>query len=326
MTEHDFRFPRRPGDAATGPRKPDRFDQAYTTAGTTTTAARIATAGPGMMATGTGGMRAGLHDVRLDLPLTHGGGAHPESLLRSAAFPPFQQSAARANQNLDEMQRQDPLATQVWKFYAKTKQLLPAQERMENLTWRMMHLKLQRTKAAIAIKYVQTEGFLRFVREMQTRRVANLAGQRRNSRVSGTSANAPSGIAQLRKSSEHAPLQSDPMNLDDFINNDSVGTPAGLALTPTPETMRQADEKSAHTSAAAIPIKSRKEPASQHLVPQSVPVAAHQRVQDEFGYLPRHPRKTSIDETGQRVSLRPLLLPCNGRSWLPMLVFAALYD
>jgi hypothetical protein len=52
------------------------------------------------------------------------------------------------------MQRQDPLATEIWKFYARTKQLLPAQERMENLTWRMMHLKLQRTKAANAIKYV----------------------------------------------------------------------------------------------------------------------------------------------------------------------------
>lgn len=138
----------------------------------------------------------------------------------------------------------------------------------------------------------------------------------RNSRVAAT-ANAPSGIAQLRKSSEHAPPlpPSDPMNLDDFIHNDNIGTPAGLALTPTPETMRQSDENPAHTAAAAaaaaIPIKARREPA-QHLVPQSVPVAAHQRVQSEFGYLPRHPpRKTSIDETGQRVSLRPLL--CRGR-------------
>jgi GATA-binding protein, other eukaryote len=100
------------------------------------------------------------------------------------------------------------------------------------------------------------------------------------------------------------------MNLDDFIHHDNIGTPAGLALTPTPETMRQADDNSADTAVAAIPIKSRREPAQQgqHLVPQSVPVAAHQRVQSEFGYLPRHPpRKTSIDETAQRVSLRPLL-------------------
>ena len=123
----------------------------------------------------------------------------------------------------------------------------------------------------------------------------------------------PSGIAQLRKSSAHAPLpQSDPMNLDDFINNDNVGTPAGLALTPTPETMRQAD-KSAHTSAAAIPIKSRTtRESAQHLAPQSVPVAAHQRVQDEFGYLPRHPRKTSIDETGQVVSFPLSFSACDG--------------
>lgn len=109
------------------------------------------------------------------------------------------------------------------------------------------------------------------------------------------------------------------MNLDDFINNDNVGTPAGLALTPTPETMRQA-EKSAHSMAAAIPIKSRKEPA-QHMIPQSVPVAAHQRVQDEFGYLPRHTRKTSIDETGQLVSYAPLVLSKE----FPLFFVAALY-
>ena len=138
-------------------------------------------------------------------------------------------------------------------------------------------------------------------------------GRPRNSRAPGASANAPSGIAQLRKSSEHAPLPPDPMNLDDFIHNDNVGTPAGLALTPTPETMRQAEDGSAHPTAAAIPIKSRKE-SSQYLAPQSVPVAAHQRVQDEFGYLPRHPRKTSIDETGQRVSVTPPFFYVNGGS------------
>jgi GATA-binding protein len=109
------------------------------------------------------------------------------------------------------------------------------------------------------------------------------------------------------------------MNLDDFIHNDNVGTPAGIALTPTPETMRQAEDRSAHPTPAAIPIKSRKDDSSQHLAPQSVPVAAHQRVQDEFGYLPRHPRKTSIDETGQRVSLRPLL--CKRWLWHEIVAF-----
>jgi GATA-binding protein len=97
------------------------------------------------------------------------------------------------------------------------------------------------------------------------------------------------------------------MNLDDFLNNDNLGTPAG------PEAMRQTEEKSAHSTASAIPIKSRKEP-SQHPIPQSVPVAAHQRVRDEFGYLPRHQRKTSIDETSQRVSL-PSSFRNEGSAW-----------
>ncbi|KAL2161270.1 hypothetical protein VTH06DRAFT_8490 [Thermothelomyces fergusii] len=292
MTEHDFRFPRRPAaDSAAGARKTDRLESASSTPTTAAAAAtkqtpsisapKTATSGAGAAAA----LRPGLIDGRLSLGLTQGGVAHLD-LLRASAFPPFQQSARREAQSLEEMQREDPLATQIWKFYAKTKQLLPAQERMENLTWRMMHLKLQKTKAANATK---------------------------TSHASSSSANNPSGIAQLRKSSEHAPPQLDPMNLDDFIHNDNVGTPAGLALTPTPETMRQAEEKSAHTTTTtAIPIKNRKEESSssslsssQHLAPQSVPVAAHQRVPDEFGYLPRHPRKTSIDETGQRTRKRP---------------------
>ncbi|KAK4154837.1 hypothetical protein C8A00DRAFT_14067 [Chaetomidium leptoderma] len=288
MTEHDFRFPRRPGNAATGSRNGDRFGQAYTPAAGTrpaaapTTTTTTTTAAAGATTTGTATMTTRLGGFHLDLPLTHGGVHH--DLLRTAAFPQFEQSAARQSQSqtLSEMQRQDPLATQIWRFYARTKQLLPAQERMENLTWRMMHLKAQRARAANAPN---------------------------SSRVPSASATGPSGIAQLRKSSEDAPLQSDPMNLDDFINNDDgVGTPAGLALTLTPETMRLPEERSAHTAhttTTAIPIKSRKEPSQQHLAPQSVPVAAHQRVQDEFGYLPRHPRKTSIDETGQRTRKRP---------------------
>lgn len=42
------------------------------------------------------------------------------------------------------MQRKDPLATQIWKLYSKTKTQLPNAERMENLTWRMMSMNLRR--------------------------------------------------------------------------------------------------------------------------------------------------------------------------------------
>jgi len=155
MTEHDFRFPRRPGDAATATRKTHhRLDQAYAPApGTSPAAATAARSATAAAAAGPGRLRPGLQDFRLEPQLTPGGAHH--DMLRATAFPPFQQGASRESQSLEEMQRQDPLATQIWRFYARTKQLLPAQERMENLTWRMMHLKLLRTRAAArAVKYV----------------------------------------------------------------------------------------------------------------------------------------------------------------------------
>lgn len=41
--------------------------------------------------------------------------------------------------------RKDPLAAQVWKAYAKAKNQLPNGPRMENLTWRMMHMTLKKS-------------------------------------------------------------------------------------------------------------------------------------------------------------------------------------
>ncbi|KAH7628741.1 hypothetical protein B0T09DRAFT_267364 [Sordaria sp. MPI-SDFR-AT-0083] len=206
-----------------------------------------------------------------------GGAAY--DLLRSSAFPPFQDGLAGMTQSPDEMQKQDPLATQVWKYFAKTKLALPNQERMENLTWRMMAKPLQAYR-----------------RQMETDRAP---------RFSETAPQkSTSGIAQLRKSSEQTQSQgSDLMNLDDFINGENMGTPAGMSLAPSPETSsKMADDRAAHHStASAIPIKARNKDQHQHMIPQSVPAALHHpRMQTEFGYLPRHLRKTSIDETSKR--------------------------
>ena len=44
------------------------------------------------------------------------------------------------------MAKQDPLVTQVWKMYARTKATQPHTHRMENITWRMMALALQKKK------------------------------------------------------------------------------------------------------------------------------------------------------------------------------------
>ena len=46
----------------------------------------------------------------------------------------------------EKLAKQDPLATQVWRMYARTKANLPHAQRMENITWRMMALALKRKK------------------------------------------------------------------------------------------------------------------------------------------------------------------------------------
>ncbi|CDO69361.1 hypothetical protein BN946_scf184961.g3 [Trametes cinnabarina] len=46
----------------------------------------------------------------------------------------------------EKMAKEDPLATQVWKMYARQKATLPHAQRMENLTWRMMALALKKKK------------------------------------------------------------------------------------------------------------------------------------------------------------------------------------
>jgi GATA-binding protein len=66
-------------------------------------------------------------------------------LLRESVFPDWKDDASRGDiGSPDEMQKKDPLATQIWKLYSKTKTQLPNQERMENLTWRMMAMNLKR--------------------------------------------------------------------------------------------------------------------------------------------------------------------------------------
>lgn len=121
--------------------------------------------------------------------------------------------------------------------------------------------------------------------------------------------NAPSGIAQLRKSTQQAALHSNPdaMNIDDFIFSEDAATPAGISLSPQPASKLD-DDFQRPAAAHAIPIKSRKDQAQhqhqhqqqQHqFVPQSVPEPPHHQ-NTEFNYVKRHPRKTSIDE--RRVS------------------------
>lgn len=46
----------------------------------------------------------------------------------------------------ENMAKEDPLATQIWRMYAKHREQLPNAARMENLTWRMMSLTLRKQR------------------------------------------------------------------------------------------------------------------------------------------------------------------------------------
>ncbi|KAG8528711.1 uncharacterized protein KY384_006398 [Bacidia gigantensis] len=194
-----------------------------------------------------------------------------KEVLQDAIFPSYKDDAGGPDSSHpDEMAKEDPLGIQMWKLWSRTKHQLPNQERMDNLTWRMMAMNLKRKEREQA----------RF-NELQQR----------------TRTRQPSGIAQLRNglSVPESNINADDMNIDDFILPNSTASPANL--TPSPPTPPP------NTVVAAIPIKQRKEPQQQHGAfshfPPSAPSQERARSR-EFDYVQRRVRKTSIDETKGR--------------------------
>lgn len=274
-TEHDFRFPRRPSD-----QQPQEGSSSSSATSRTGTSVKNSSAGA---------------QDKLDFSAVNNA---RKELLRESFFPTWKDDTAGEElDSPDEMQRKDPLATQIWRLYSKTKKQLPNQERMENLTWRMMAMNLRRRREEEA---------------------ARLSRQKNNSQANATTA--PSGIAQLRKTSDqtNGGENADAMNIDDFIFSDNISTPAGLGMSPSPELAKKdPNEKLSNAVASAIPIKMRKESA-QFAIPQSVPVPHHNpRSNEEFNYVQRHVRKTSIDERRPRkrpADFSPQVPPVNSIS------------
>lgn len=62
--------------------------------------------------------------------------------------PFFDKDDSSTDQEIRDMQKEDPLGTQIWRLYSKNKSQLPNAERMENLTWRMMSMNLRRKEMA----------------------------------------------------------------------------------------------------------------------------------------------------------------------------------
>ncbi|CAK7218982.1 Sodium- and chloride-dependent GABA transporter 1 [Sporothrix bragantina] len=305
-TEHDFRFPRRPtgngGEMHGHPQQPqhynhhnnlsldfssDHFQHDFSDMGAMADMPASASAmAPSYPTTAAAMPTNPSASGRLGLDMDTLFQSAQGRLTRDDVFADLRRGADGSDPSMtpgspEEMQKQDPLATEIWRFFSKTKQLLPNQERMENLTWRMMHVKLKTAQPQVPAP----------------------------SPPKVPVANAPSGIAQLRKSSEQSMLyqnnnqqpqqpmfgmpgsSTDPMSMDDFIDPRNVASPdtgaEGGMMIP---------------GSKAIPIKSRRE-TGKAFVPQSVPVAQHQVGQDEFAYVTRHHRKTSIDD--RRTRKRP---------------------
>lgn len=82
-----------------------------------------------------------------------------EGMLQEPIFPEWKTGVPRGGENPEELQRKDPLAAQIWRLYTRTKAQLPNQERMENLTWRMMAMSLKRKEREQQARYAEPDGF-----------------------------------------------------------------------------------------------------------------------------------------------------------------------
>lgn len=105
-------------------------------------------------------------------------------------------------------------------------------------------------------------------------------------------AHGPSGIAQqLRREEEEQGLDHvDAMNLDEFLFYEDGATPSSHDQGHNLDDDMQ--DLASSANASAIPINSRKE-SFERFSPQSVPAPRHE---NEFPYVTRRHRKTSIDE------------------------------
>ena len=148
-TEHDYRFPRRPAGGGLPQNQQYREQPAFPPDGEDLY---------DIDSSDVGGDRL---DFSASRPAAGVAAAttKKKEMLRETIFPTWKDGSAGIEMDSpDEMQKKDPLATQIWRLYSKTKKQLPNQERMENLTWRMMAMSLRKKKqeeeAAAAARYV----------------------------------------------------------------------------------------------------------------------------------------------------------------------------
>lgn len=220
-------------------------------------------------------------------------------LLQDTYFPDWKDDAYGGSvDSPEEMQKKDPLGTQIWKLYTRTKSRLPNQERMENLTWRMMAMNLRR-REQIQAQYVS-------LGQKSSPNTQALTTASLRSTQSNSSTPTPTSVdvtrAQLRDPLEQPSEQpSDPMNLDEFIQPSVVAPPTGIIPTTPSRPGIETRGQKITNSASAVPIGVRNKPDGQiplvTIPAASLPKTAGPTTRPgEFDYVQKRVRKTSIDE------------------------------
>ncbi|POS86820.1 hypothetical protein EPUL_003275 [Erysiphe pulchra] len=172
-----------------------------------------------------------------------------------------------------ELCKKDSLTAQILGLYSDIKLNLQNQERMKNLTWRMISMNLQKTRS-------------------------------QSSASSSMSLPMSSGIAQLRQSatqnaatSDSTYGPSDVMEVDGLLENEMIFSNSDMNnFSFSPESDHRETERSSNTTACAIPIKATAAPISWPFHNSVQTPRISPRSKQEFGYVNRHVRKTSIDE------------------------------
>lgn len=95
------------------------------------------------------------HSPNVNLDLSPEKQKAQNDVLQNAVFPNWRDDTGGADLDKpDEMAKMDPLGTQMWKLYSKQKKTMPNSERVENLSWRLMSVKLKNMKSDAALRCV----------------------------------------------------------------------------------------------------------------------------------------------------------------------------
>lgn len=247
-------------------------------------------------------------DSKLDISSFEDGAR--KGVLRDNFFAAWRDDSAAqvAIQSPEEMRKNDPLGIEMWKLFSRTKAQLPNQERMDNLSWRLMSMNLKRQEQERA-RYVNDGTWFRgpFLLISSTFRL---------SKNTDVGSQRSSGIAQQLKRSSAQPKTKEhrspeTVSMDELSIPKSVASSAGFSPSHSAEVPRAFPRQQ---NASAIPINRRQDLAEQLLLPSTAsapyvpPFEGSQ--QSEFGYVQRRVRKTSVDE--RRVSYMVMILSIEG--------------